>query len=161
MKPAQVSACLRKIAEAINRSESPRINLVLEDLRLLLAFGMQPKAYFVFPTGTKVPGPWGNPIFLENMLDQAKDDFSLAQIYGDVIGTYQKDDFYWVIEIEADDEDLITELLELGIAYEIPESDVNKVDNIDPLNTWWESFGQNIPGAEMAYPDTCLPSRQT
>jgi len=99
--------------------------------------------YFAFPTDSNMPGSWGDPQFLDGMKDKVKDDFTLARIYGDVVGIYQKEDFYWVIEVESYDEGLIEELAELGITIEIPESDIKFEDITDPVSVWWEQYGKN------------------
>lgn len=138
MRPAQVSEKLRLIATAINNSSHPRLDLVLEDIRLILAALERPKKYFAFPTDVKTLHPLAlrDPRLLEDMLDKIKDDYLLAQIYGDIVGYNQKDDFYWVIAVDTDDDDLIEEILELGIAEEIDKSDVTFVKNIDPTEIW-------------------------
>jgi len=147
MKPTQASSYLRKIAAAIEKSKSPRLNLVLEDLRLLLAALWHPMKFFAFPTNSKITY-LEDPLYLEDMLDKVKDDYILAMIYGDVVGIHVGEDFSWVIEIEENNDEVIEELAELGIAREIPEAAVQFLEDIDPIETWWESYGDKISGVE-------------
>jgi hypothetical protein len=149
MKPAQASSYLYKIATSIERSKFPKLNLVLEDIRMLLAALWRPMRYFAFPTNSK-SAHLEDPIYLEDMLDRVKDDYTLAMIYGDIVGIHVGEDFSWVIGIEENNDEVIEELEDLDIAYEIPEARVQFLEDINPIEIWWESYGDKMPEAEMA-----------
>lgn len=140
MKPNQVSQYLREIAAAIELSS--RLELVPDILSAIAASLIeQEQRYFAFPTRTDMLGPLDDPQYLTEVLDRIKDDFSLARIYGDVVGTYQDDDFYWVIGIDPYDEELAEEINEMDIAVEIPKAKLAPLPEGRPEDIWMSQFG--------------------